>query len=142
MIDIDQSPIGRTPRSNPATYTGAFTPIRDWFTELPEAKALVEIQRIYDAAEGELSFALLLDALSAHPCLETVLKALKYNEELGFDAEAARNEFQHALTQLEIRSRKKELDELRARMKSTEDLVVFREKNLAYQRLRGALPSP
>ncbi|CAA7616044.1 excinuclease ABC subunit UvrA [Magnetospirillum sp. UT-4] len=39
IIDIDQSPIGRTPRSNPATYTGAFTPIRDWFTELPDAKA-------------------------------------------------------------------------------------------------------
>jgi excinuclease ABC subunit A len=38
IVDIDQSPIGRTPRSNPATYTGAFTPIRDWFTELPEAK--------------------------------------------------------------------------------------------------------
>ena len=39
VIDIDQSPIGRTPRSNPATYTGAFGPIRDWFTNLPESKA-------------------------------------------------------------------------------------------------------
>ena len=38
VIDIDQSPIGRTPRSNPATYTGAFGPIRDWFTNLPESK--------------------------------------------------------------------------------------------------------
>ncbi|OUI86584.1 excinuclease ABC subunit UvrA [Acetobacter tropicalis] len=39
IIDIDQSPIGRTPRSNPATYTDLFTPIRDWFAELPESKA-------------------------------------------------------------------------------------------------------
>jgi len=39
IIDIDQSPIGRTPRSNPATYTGAFSPIRDWYVSLPESKA-------------------------------------------------------------------------------------------------------
>jgi len=39
IVDIDQSPIGRTPRSNPATYTGAFSPIRDWFANLPESVA-------------------------------------------------------------------------------------------------------
>ncbi len=49
VVSVDQSPIGRTPRSNPATYTGVFTPIRDLFTEIPEAK-----MRAYDA--GKFSF--------------------------------------------------------------------------------------
>jgi DNA primase len=108
---------------------------------LPETAALIAIREKCEAAE-ELAFPLVMEALSGHSCLETVLKALKYGEELGFDAEAARSEFQHALTQLELRQRKKELDELRGRLSSREDLVLFNEKNLAYKRLQGALPSP
>jgi DNA primase len=107
-----------------------------------ETEALLAIRRHSEAAEEELSFPLLMEALSGNSCLETVLKAQRYGEELAFDAEAARSEFQHALTQLDIRQRKRELDELRGRLSSKEDLVVFNEKNLAYQRLRGALPSP
>jgi len=60
---------------------------------------------------------------------------------IGFDADAARSEFQHALTQIDLRQRKKELDDLRGRLSSKEDLVAFNEKNLAYKRLQGALPS-
>ncbi|HET7197796.1 MAG TPA: DNA primase [Burkholderiales bacterium] len=109
--------------------------------ERPETQALLAIRDRCEAAE-DMSFALLMEALAGHACLETVLKALKYGEDLAFDAESARGEFQHALTGLEVRSRKKELDELRGRLRSKEDLVAFNEKNLAYQRLRGALPSP
>jgi DNA primase len=106
-----------------------------------ETQALLAIRQQCEAAEDELSFPLLMEALSGNSCLETVLKAQRYGEELAFDADAARNEFQHALTQIDIRQRKKELDDLRGRLSSREDLVVFNEKNLAYQRLRGALPS-
>ena len=110
--------------------------------DLPETRALLAIREKWAAAEDEPSFALLIDALTGDPCLETVLKALKYGEDLAFDAEAARSEFQHALTQLDLRQRKRELDELRGRLSSKEDLVAFNEKNLAYKRLQGALPSP
>ena len=82
----------------------------------------------------------MIEALGRNSCLETVLKAQKYGEDLAFDADAARSEFQHALTQIELRHRKSELDDLRGRLTSKEDLVAFNEKNLAYKRLQGALP--
>ena len=107
-----------------------------------ETEALLAIRRECEAAEEELSFARLIDALRGNSCLETVLKALKYGEDLDFDAKSARSEFQHVLTQIDLRRRKQELDDLRGRLRSKEDLVVFNEKNLAYKRLQGALPSP
>ena len=109
--------------------------------ERPETQALLAIRQQCDAAGEELSFPLLIEALSENSCLETVLKALKYGEDLAFDVEAARSEFQQALTQLDLRERKKELDDLRGRLSSEEDLVAYNEKNLAYKRLQGALPS-
>jgi DNA primase len=108
--------------------------------ERPETRALLAIRSQCEALE-EVTFPLLVEALSGNPCLETVLRAQRYGEELALDAESARSEFQQALTRIDIRSRKQELDELRGRLASKEDLVVFNEKNLAYQRLRGALPS-
>jgi hypothetical protein len=72
-----------------------------------------------------------------------VLKAQKYGEEVGFDSEGARFEIQEALTKLDLKRRKQELDELRGRgLRSRDELVAFNEKNLVYKRLQGALPSP
>jgi DNA primase len=109
--------------------------------ERAETQALLAIRRQCEASEEELSFPLLMDALSGNSCLEMVLRAQRYGEELAFDADAARSEFQHALTQIDLRHRKIELDDLRKRLSSREDLVAFNEKNLAYKRLQGALPS-
>src|SRR5688572_18439682 len=106
-----------------------------------ETQALVAIREQCERSMEEITFPVLMEALSGNSCLETVLRAQKYGEDLALDPDAARSEFQHALTQLDLRQRKKELDDLRGRLVSKEDLVVFNEKNLAYQRLRGALPS-
>jgi DNA primase len=106
-----------------------------------ETQALVAIREQCERSVEEITFPVLMEALSGNSCLETVLRAQKYGEDLDLDPDAARSEFQHALTQLDLRQRKKELDDLRGRLVSKEDLVVFNEKNLAYQRLRGALPS-
>jgi DNA primase len=108
--------------------------------ERAETRALLAIREHCEGAEEEPSFPLLIEGLSGNPCLETVLKAQRYGEDLAFDADAARSEFQHALTQIELRHRKTELDALREHLSSKEDLVAFNEKNLAYKRLQGALP--
>jgi hypothetical protein len=110
--------------------------------ELPETRALVAIREWCERATEEPSFPMLIEALQGNAALDLVLSAQRYGEEVGFDAEGARNELQHALTQVDLRHRKKELDELRRHLVSKEDLVAFHEKNMAYQRLRGALPSP
>ena len=110
-------------------------------TERAETRALVAIRQRWEQSDEALSFALLIEALGGHPCLETILKAQRYAEDLAFEADAARSEFQHALTQIDLRHRKLELDRLRGRLSSKEDLVAFQEKNLAYKRLQGALPS-
>ena len=106
-----------------------------------ETRALLALRERWEAADEELSFPVLIEALAGNPCLETLLKAQKYAEDLGFEAEAARSEFQHALVQVDLRHRKTELDRLRGKLSSKEDLVAFQEKNLAYKRLQGALPS-
>jgi DNA primase len=111
--------------------------------ELPETEALLAIRGLLTQGPEEPSFPILLDALEGHPHLDLVLKAQKYGEEVGFDSEGARFEIQEALTKLDLKRRKQELDELRGRgLRSRDELVAFNEKNLVYKRLQGALPSP
>src|SRR5687768_10845876 len=74
-------------------------------TERAETRALVAIRQRWEQSDEALSFALLIEALGGHPCLETILKAQRYAEDLAFEADAARSEFQHALTQIDLRHR-------------------------------------
>jgi hypothetical protein len=111
--------------------------------DLPETRALLAIRDLCEAAAEEPTFAVLIEALQGNPSLDLVLSAQRYGDEVDFDAESARGEFQNALAKLELARRRKELDELRGRAQmSREDLLVFNEKVKAYKRLQGALPSP
>jgi DNA primase len=107
-----------------------------------ESGALVAIRDACREFEAEPSIGLLLDQLQGSEWVEVVLKAQRYGDELGFDPEAASNEFTQALGNLELARRKSELDEmLRGGLVSKEARVAFQEKNLAYKKLQGALPS-
>ena len=111
--------------------------------ELPETRALLAIRDFCEAAAEEPTFAVLIEGLQGNPSLDLVLSAQRYGDEVGFDAESARSEFQNALTKLDLARRRKELDELiRTGLASKESRVVFQAKNLEYKRLQGALPSP
>jgi DNA primase len=109
--------------------------------DLPETRALLAIRELCEAGAEEPTFSLLIEGLQGNPCLDLVLSAQRYGEEVGFDPESARGEFQTALANLELARRRKELDELRGRQMSKEDLLVFNEKVKAYKRLQGALPA-
>jgi DNA primase len=111
--------------------------------ELPETRALLAIREFCENAAEEPTFAVLIEGLQGNLSLDLVLSAQRYGDEVGFDEEGARQEFQNALGKLDLARRRKELDELRGRgQMSKEDLLVFNEKVKAYKRLQGALPSP
>jgi DNA primase len=110
---------------------------------LPETDALLAIRTLCTGGAEEPSFPMLLDALEGHPYLDLVLKAQKYGEEVGFDSEGARFEIQEALTKLDLKRRRVELDSiLRRGMDSREEQVAYQDKLMTYKRLQGALPSP
>ena len=128
-----------SPRCSP-TCRSSSTLIPATSTPSARRRALVAIRQRWEQSDEALSFALLIEALGGHPCLETILKAQRYAEDLAFEADAARASSSMRL-QIDLRHRKLELDRLRGRLSSKEDLVAFQEKNLAYKRLQGALPS-
>jgi len=108
----------------------------------PESQALLALRDVYREMEEDPSLGVLLDRLQGHPCLEIVLRAHKYGEEIRFDAAEARSEFTEALGKLELARRKHELDELRGRLESKENRLAYSQKLMEYKRLQGALPSP
>ncbi|MGH8724359.1 MAG: DNA primase [Burkholderiales bacterium] len=111
--------------------------------DLPETRALLAIRDLCEAAAEEPTFPILIERLEGNPCLDLVLRAQTYADEIGFDEEGARGEFRNALGKLDLARRKRELDELvRSGLTSKDAQIAFQEKNLVYKRLQGALPSP
>jgi DNA primase len=105
----------------------------------PESAALVEVRNACRRFEDEPSSGLLFDRLQGTEHLDLVLNAHRYGEELGFAAEQASSEFQHALVNLDLARRRRELDQLRAKLHSKDDLVAWNEKNRDYKQLEGSL---
>jgi DNA primase len=111
--------------------------------ELPETEALLAIRALCERAAEEPSFPILLEGLEGQPYLDLVLKAQRYGEEVGFDSQAAKYEIQDALTKLDLKRRKVELDAiLKGGMASKEERLAYQDKLMTYKRLQGALPSP
>ena len=109
--------------------------------ELEETRALLAIQEICAGAAEEPSFPIVMEALEGNTCLATVLKAHKYSSDLGLDAEAAKGQFLDALSKLDLRRRKQELDSILARgLTSSAERVDYQEKLTLYKRLQGVLP--
>ncbi len=108
----------------------------------PESEALIAIRDVCHEFEEEPTLGLLIDRLGDRPWVPTVLRAHRFGEDVGFNAEEAKAEFAEALRQLDLARRKRELDELRERgLTSKEDQVAFQQKVMVYKRLQGALPS-
>jgi DNA primase len=109
----------------------------------PESGALLAIREFYRGSAEEPSFAVMIDSMGGQPSLDIVLKAQRYADEVGLEPEAARGEFEHALSKLDLMHRKAELDALLRRGLATqEERIAYQDKLLAYKRLQGALPNP
>jgi DNA primase len=106
----------------------------------PESSALIEVRNACRRFEAEPSSGLLFDQLQGSQCLDLVLNAHRYGEEVGFGPEEAANEFKHALINLDLARRRRELSELRtAGFRSKDDLAAWTEKNRNFKRLEASL---
>jgi len=110
--------------------------------ELPESQALVAIRAYFDRGAGEPTFRLLIDALEGDPALDLVLRAQRFADDVGFDEAESRSEVTHALTKLDLRRRRAELDAmLKKGLLAQADQKTYQARLMAFKRLQGALPA-